>query len=71
MIDVYCLMPLRGQFGLQFLYPLDDVTKHFFGDGFFDLSIFGGMTCGAMLEEVVQGFVLLDDVALVLWQSAT
>ena len=56
---------------LQLLYPSYDVVEDFFGEGFFDGGIFCGHACGAMLEEVVEAFVLLDDVALVLGEGAT
>ena len=50
---------------LQFLYPSDNVVEDFFGEGFFNGGVFCEHACGAMLEQVVEAFVLLDDIALV------
>ena len=49
--------------------PLRDVGQDFGGDGFFDIAVFGGKTSLAMLEEVVERRVLLDEMVLILLQQ--
>ena len=48
----------------QLIDPLHDVLKDFGGDGFLYVSVFRGVAGGAVLEEVVEGWVFLDEVFL-------
>ena len=49
---------------MQLLKPLDDVVQHFLGNGFLDVTVLGGEACGAVLEEVIQPRILLEEVFL-------
>ena len=47
-----------GKRGVLFVfYPFCDVGEDFEGNGFFDLVVFVWHAGGAMLEEVVEGWV--------------
>lgn len=62
----FCVLKHRnfGQNALlklpQSLDPSDDVVDDFFGESFFDGGVFCGEACGAVLEQVVEAFVLLE-----------
>ena len=48
----------------QLINPVHDVLEYFGGDGFLNAFVFRGVASGAVLEEVVEGWVFLDEVFL-------
>lgn len=49
---------------LQRFNPRSNVLQNFWRDGFLYLAIFLGKTCGAMLKQMVERWIFLDEMLL-------